>query len=109
MLERLAAPLTVQAMAHHAHCSPRTFARRFRAETGMTPLAWLTHQRVLAARTALEATDAPVEHVAGDCGFGTAANLREHFRRACATTPSAYRSAFRVPAPSPPRPTARLR
>ncbi len=96
MLERLDRPLTVEAMARHAGYSPRTFARRFRAETGTTPLAWLLDQRVGAARRLLEETDLPVEQVATECGFGTATGLREHFRRACATTPTAYRAAFRA-------------
>lgn len=94
-LERLREPLTVAAMARHAACSERTFARRFRAETGTTPLQWLLLQRVVHARRLLEATDLPVEDVAGHAGFGTAASLRSHFRRATATTPLAYRRSFR--------------
>jgi transcriptional regulator GlxA family with amidase domain len=93
--QRLREPLTVAAMARHAACSERTFARRFRAETGTTPLQWLLGQRVLHARRLLEATDLPVEDVADAAGFGTAASLRSHFRRATATTPLAYRRTFR--------------
>jgi transcriptional regulator GlxA family with amidase domain len=92
--ERLAEPLDVAAMARHAGVSPRTFARRFRAETGTTPLQWLLTQRVLEARRLLEATDLPVEAIAWRVGFGTAASLRDHFRRATATTPTAYRRSF---------------
>jgi transcriptional regulator GlxA family with amidase domain len=108
MLEQLHRPLTVEAMARHAGYSPRTFARRFRAETGTTPLAWLLAERVAAARRLLEETDLPVEAVASECGFGTATGLREHFRRAVHTTPTAYRQAFatstsvRVANPEPP-------
>jgi AraC family transcriptional activator FtrA len=97
-LERLHEPLDVAAMARHACVSPRTFARRFRAETGTTPLQWLLRQRVLAARRLLEATDEPVETIALRCGFGGAPSLREHFARATATTPTAYRRAFRLAA-----------
>lgn len=93
-LERLAEPLDVAAMARHAGVSPRTFARRFRAETGTTPLQWLLSQRVLEARRLLEGTDLPVDEVAWRVGFGTAASLRDHFRRATATTPTAYRRSF---------------
>jgi transcriptional regulator GlxA family with amidase domain len=93
--QRLRDPLTVAALGRHAACSERTFARRFRAETGTTPLQWLLGQRVLHARRLLEATDLPVEHVADEAGFGTAASLRSHFRRATATTPLAYRRTFR--------------
>ena len=93
-LERLREPLTVRELAAHAHVSERTFARRFAAETGLPPLQWLHLQRVDAARAALETTDASVDDVAHACGFGTAANLRKHFRRAMRTTPTAYRRAF---------------
>jgi AraC family transcriptional activator FtrA len=92
--ERLEQPLDVAAMSAHAGVSPRTFARRFREETGTTPLQWLLGQRVLEARRLLEESDLPVEAVAWRCGFGTAASLRDHFRRATATTPTAYRRAF---------------
>src|SRR3954468_11944214 len=94
-LEHLDRPLDVATLARHAAFSERTFARRFRAETGTTPLQWLLRQRVLEAQRLLEGTDLPVEEVATRCGFGTAASLREHFARANATTPTAYRRAFR--------------
>ena len=94
-LGHLHEPLTVAGMARHAGVSERTFARRFRAETGTTPLQWLLRQRVLQARRLLEATDLPVEDVAARAGFGTATSLRSHFRRATATTPLAYRHTFR--------------
>ncbi len=94
--ERLGEPLDVAAMSRHAGVSPRTFARRFRTETGTTPLQWLLSQRVLEARRLLEETDLPVETVAWRVGFGNAASLRDHFRRATATTPSAYRRTFAV-------------
>lgn len=93
--ERLAEPLDVAAMARHARVSPRTFARRFRDETGTTPLQWLLGQRVLEARRLLEETDLPIDAIAWRAGFGTAASLRDHFRRATSTTPTAYRRSFR--------------
>jgi len=93
--ERLAEPLDVAALSRHAGVSPRTFARRFREETGTTPLQWLLAQRVLEARRLLEESDLPVETLAWRCGFGGAASLRDHFRRATATTPTAYRRLFR--------------
>lgn len=92
--ERLREPLDVAAMARHASVSPRTFARRFREETGTTPLQWLLSQRVQEARRLLEETDLPIDAIAWQAGFGTAASLRDHFRRATATTPTAYRRSF---------------
>lgn len=93
--ERLTEPLDVAVLARHAGVSPRTFARRFREETGTTPLRWLLERRVLEARRLLEESDLPIDEVAWRAGFGTAASLREHFRRATATTPTAYRRSFR--------------
>lgn len=93
-LEHLHRPLTVPELAHHAGYSERTFARRFRAETGTTPLQWLITQRILKARAMLEAGDAPIETIARRCGFGDASSLRQHFRRATQTTPTAYRAAW---------------
>lgn len=94
MLEHLAEPHTVESLADRAHMSPRTFARRFAAETGASPYAWLQRQRVAAAQRMLEGTELPVELVAQRCGFGSAAALRQHFTRVVGTSPLAYRRSF---------------
>ncbi|MFB9209151.1 helix-turn-helix domain-containing protein [Nonomuraea spiralis] len=94
-LDRLGEPLTVADLARRAQSSPRTFARHFVAETGTTPLRWLTAQRLLEARRLLESTDLPVDEVARRCGLGTAANLRLHMSRDASTSPVAYRRAYR--------------
>lgn len=86
---------TVAEMAAHACMSERTFARRFRQTTGTTPLKWLLNQRVAAAQRQLETTDAPMEQIAWDCGFGTSATLRLHFKRAVGVAPTYYRGTFR--------------
>jgi transcriptional regulator GlxA family with amidase domain len=93
-LEHLDESLTVEVLARRAAMSPRTFARRFVAVTGTTPLQWLLRQRVLHAQRLLETTDEPVEWVASRCGFGTAAGMRIHFQRFVGTSPMAYRRTF---------------
>jgi len=92
--ENLGEDLSVEALARRQHMSARTFARRFRAETGVTPHAWVTSQRLLAAEELLERTDHPVEWIAGEVGFGNAAALRHHFGRARGVSPQDYRRAF---------------
>jgi transcriptional regulator GlxA family with amidase domain len=93
-LTRLHEPLTVPQLAAHAHMAPRTFARRFVAETGTTPLRWLLDARLDRARELLESTGLAVDHIADRCGLGSPSNLRLHFRRTLGTTPTAYRAAF---------------
>jgi len=88
---------TVESLAARAHMSARTFARRFRAETGATPHDWLTAQRLLLARRMLEDTDLGIEAIATRCGFGNAATLRHHFTKRVGATPQAYRSTFKDP------------
>ncbi len=95
MIATLDQPHTVESLAAKAHMSARTFARRFRAETGATPHDWLTAQRVLLARELLEETDLGVDAVATRSGFGTAAMLRHHFTRRVGATPQSYRTTFR--------------
>lgn len=95
LIGHLDRPVTVDDLAGRAHMAPRTFARRFRAETGTTPHDWITNQRVLLARQLLEETDLGVEAVAVRAGFGDAATLRHHFSRRVGATPQAYRTTFR--------------
>lgn len=95
LIEHLDQPVTVESLAQRVHMAPRTFARRFRAETGTTPHDWLTGQRILLARQLLEDTDLSVDAIATRAGFGDAAMLRHHFTRRMVTTPQAYRNTFR--------------
>jgi len=92
--ENLEKPLSVEYLAKHTNMSARTFARRFRAETGTTPHAWITSQRVIRAEELLETTERPVEWIANRTGFGNAATLRHHFTRARAISPQKYRRTF---------------
>ncbi len=92
----LADPVTVADLAARSAMSPRTFARRFLASTGTTPLAWLTRERLRFAQRLLETSDAPVDLVARESGFGSPDNLRKHFARTLRTTPQAYRRTFRA-------------
>jgi transcriptional regulator GlxA family with amidase domain len=74
--------------------SVRTFARRFREETGSTPHAWITRQRILRAEELLETTNRTVDQIADDVGFANAATLRHHFGRVRGVSPQQYRRTF---------------
>jgi transcriptional regulator GlxA family with amidase domain len=96
-LDRLAEPVTLEDMAAHARMSVRTFTRRFREETGLSPRQWLLRQRVAHAQLLLESTDLGVETVARRSGLGSATALRQHLRATIGVAPSAYRRTFRHP------------
>ncbi|MEU9373342.1 helix-turn-helix domain-containing protein [Streptomyces sp. NPDC048255] len=100
-LERLGEPIALAELAAHARMSLRTFTRRFRDEVGMTPVQWLTVQRLEIARQLLESSDLPVDLVAHRAGFGSANSLRQHMRSSLGISPIAYRRTFQPHAPAP--------
>lgn len=87
--------LTLDEIAAHAGMSTRTLNRRFREQTGTTPLQWLHRARVRRAQHLLETTAHPVERIATQTGFGSPTAFRERFRRVVGTSPQGYRRAFR--------------
>ena len=81
-------------LARLAAMSERTFMRRFRAATGLSPADWVTRARVDAARELLENTALPIDHIAERCGLGTPTTLRHHFRKKVGVSPAQYRKRF---------------
>ncbi|XVS65695.1 GlxA family transcriptional regulator [Actinosynnema sp. CA-299493] len=94
-MEHLHEPLDLRALATHARMSVRTFTRRFREETGVSPGKWITQQRVERARHLLETTDLAIDQVARHAGFGTGAALRQQLGATLGVAPSVYRTTFR--------------
>ena len=99
-LEHLDKTLDLQVLAARARMSRRTFTRRFREETGLSPAKWIAQQRVGRARHLLETTNLVIDQVARHSGFGTGAALRQQMSTTLGVAPSAYRATFRSTAPS---------
>jgi transcriptional regulator GlxA family with amidase domain len=87
--------LTLRDIAERAAMSVRTLNRRFQAETGQTPMQWVTGVRVRHAQQRLESTMHGVEKIGRDVGFRSPANFREQFRRLTGVAPQNYRNTFR--------------
>ncbi|MCZ8381518.1 helix-turn-helix domain-containing protein [Mycobacterium sp. CPCC 205372] len=86
--------LTLGEIAARAAMSVRTLNRRFQAETGQTPMQWVTGVRVRHAQELLETSDLGVESIGRRVGFTSPANFREQFRRLAGVSPRSYRAAF---------------
>ncbi|SEG96665.1 Transcriptional regulator GlxA family, contains an amidase domain and an AraC-type DNA-binding HTH domain [Nonomuraea solani] len=97
--DNLAHEMTLGEMAGRSGLSERTFSRRFREQTGTTPLQWLLRARVRRAQFLLETTDHGVERIATQAGFGSPTAFRERFKKVVGVTPQSYRSSFRTNAP----------
>jgi AraC family transcriptional regulator, transcriptional activator FtrA len=94
ILRRLGEPIRIAELARLAAMSERTFMRRFRASTGMTPSDWITQMRVDRARELLECTELSIGQISSRTGLGTAATLRHHFRKKVGVSPIEYRRQF---------------
>lgn len=98
VLERMrnetASDFTIAQWAEVAAMSERTFLRRFRETTGMTPREYIAAARLDRARELLETSALSIDIVALECGFGGGATLRHHFRAKLGITPTAYRNRF---------------
>jgi transcriptional regulator GlxA family with amidase domain len=86
--------LSVDALADRALMSRRSFVRQFKAATGTTPHAWLLTQRMSRAEELLEATDLPIEQIAGQVGYRSPAVFREQFVLRRGVPPRDYRRTF---------------
>lgn len=91
MIENMAADLSVDTLARRCAMSPRTFARKFHAATGMTPGSAVKALRVDAARQYLHARRRPLKAIAAACGFRNEQHMRRAFIRLLGVPPTCLR------------------
>ncbi|MGS2810474.1 GlxA family transcriptional regulator [Nocardia sp. MW-W600-9] len=92
--ENLARDLTLADIAKRAGTSTRTLIRRFRGQTGTTPLQWLQRARIRQAQHLLETTEHSVERISSQVGFGSSTAFRDRFKRTTGVSPQTYRRTF---------------
>jgi transcriptional regulator GlxA family with amidase domain len=95
MEENAQRELRLEDIAAQAMMSTRTLSRRFREQTGTTPLQWLNRARLCKAQCLLETTGHSVEWIASHVGFGSSTTFRDQFKHLVGISPQAYRRAFR--------------
>lgn len=87
-------PAPVAAMIRHSGLAERSFQRRFKLATGLTPMDYVHTLRIEEAKHLLETTGAPLEAVAGEVGYDDAAFFGRLFRRNVNLTAAQYRRRF---------------
>lgn len=92
--DNLALTHTLDDLANRVHLSKRSFHRYFKIATNMTLSQWLTAKRLVHAQELLETTHDSMEHIADKSGFGTASNLRLHFKQRFGVSPQHWRKSF---------------
>lgn len=96
VVDHLQDDLSVEVLADVAGLSERTFLRRFREASDLTPAKFVEAARLEAARQRLEATRSPVEVIAAECGFGSPERMRRTFQRQLGVPPQHYRDRFQI-------------
>jgi len=94
ILDHLDEDLPLERLASAASMSSRHFSRRFKAELGVTPAAYVGRLRLEEARRRLESGASSLKDVARTCGFADEQNLRRAFRRHVGVAPREYRERF---------------
>lgn len=92
--DNLGTELALADIAAHAGVSTRTLIRRFREQTGTTPLQWLHRARIRQAQHLLESTHHTVERIGAQVGFGSPTAFRDRFKKSTGVSPHSYRRAF---------------
>ena len=97
MRRHVADPVLNPDLAKACRLSLRVFLRRFRAEFGLSPHAYLRRLRVRLACRPLVDSDATLAVIAAEHGFSDQSHFGREFLREIGTTPARYRRRFRTP------------
>jgi AraC family transcriptional regulator len=92
--QRLAEGISVEELADLAGLSPFHFSRVFKQATGMSPLQFVTRERVTRAQQLIRETSRSLIEIALDVGYTSPSHFAQVFRRVAGVTPTAFRSAL---------------
>lgn len=92
--EKLDEEISVDALAELAELSPFHFSRVFKQATGMTPLQFITRERIARAQQLIRETSDSLLEIALDVGYTSPSHFAQVFRRMVGVTPTEFRSAL---------------
>ena len=84
----------VNAAIKNSGLSERSYIRRFKNATGMTPIEYILNLRIEEAKQLLETTTIPIEAVAETVGYQDASFFNLKFQKKVGLTPAQYRRKF---------------
>jgi len=87
---------TIEEIIKDIPASRRNIVRRFKQVTGITPIEYLQHTRIAAAKKLLEQTDKQMTEVIFNSGYNDPKAFRKIFRKAVGMTPTEYREKFQA-------------
>jgi AraC family transcriptional regulator len=90
----LAESISIEKLAELAELSPFHFSRAFKRATGMTPLQFVTRERMLQAQQLIRETSHSLIEIALEVGYTSPSHFAQVFRRMVGLTPMQFRNAF---------------
>ncbi|WP_367155215.1 GlxA family transcriptional regulator [Methylomonas sp. HYX-M1] len=92
-----AAAAPVAELVKRSGIPERSFKRRFSQATGYSPIQYVQHLRIEAAKRRLERSGASVEQISWQVGYQDSASFRRLFKRIVGVSPGDYRRKFSLP------------
>jgi AraC family transcriptional regulator len=92
--EHLADDISLESLAELVELSPFHFSRVFKQTTGMSPLQFVTRERITRAQQLIRETERSLIEIGLEVGYKNPSHFAQVFRRVAGVTPTAFRSAL---------------
>ncbi|MDI2090902.1 GlxA family transcriptional regulator [Commensalibacter oyaizuii] len=88
--------VTVKDLVNQSGLEERTFLRRFKKSTKLTPKAYLQHFKIERARNILASTNASIDQISWEIGYADTSSFRKNFTKITSLTPREYRRKYGI-------------